>query len=143
MNKYPFSEIGVKQWLQDLYTAIIEVQMTEQNMILSCLYSWLSSRFELSESQLNYLFTLSASFRNNLAQEIAFAINNQAAIILDKQTDEMVTSTLPEDSVKVTEYESSKTQTDSPNTIGRVGETAASTLQYNGHLIVRIYYKLL
>lgn len=140
MNKYPFSEIGVNQWLQDLYTSTIDVQVQEQDMILSSLYNWLTLRFELSEDQLNYLFSLSASFRNNLAQEIAFAINNQSAITLDKQTDAMVSSTLPEDSVKVTEYESSKAQADSPNTLG-AGEP--STPIYNGKLIIRIYYKLL
>jgi len=143
MNKYTLDALGVKQWLQDLYNSTIEFQMMEQKLILLCLRSWLMSRFQLSESQVDYIISLSADFKNNLAQQIAFTINNQADITLDKQTSEKNSSTYPRDSVKVTEYESNKIQSDTPEI--PLGSEANETFsrQLEGHLIIRIYYKLL
>lgn|GEM_PF-1031534 len=143
MNKYTLDDTGVKRWLRDLYNSTIEFQTMEQKLILLCLRSWLMSRFELSESQVDYIISLSADFKNNLAQQIAFAINNQADITLDKQTNEKSTSTLSRDSVKVTEYESNKIQSDTPEI--PVGSEANEIFnrRLEGHLIVRIYYTLL
>lgn len=143
MNKYTLDALGVKQWLQDLYNSTIEFQMMEQKLILLCLRSWLMSRFELSESQVDYLISLSADFKNNLAQQIAFSINNQADITLDKQTNEKSTSTFPRDSVKVTEYESNKIQSDTPEIPIESDASEAFSRRLEGHLVIRIYYKLL
>lgn len=143
MNKYTLDALGVKQWLQDLYNSTIEFQMMEQKLILLCLRSWLMSRFELSESQVDYLISLSADFKNNLAQQIAFSINNQADITLDKQTNEKSTSTFPRDSVKVTEYESNKIQSDTPEIPVESDASEAFSRRLEGHLVIRIYYKLL
>lgn len=143
MNKYTLDALGVKQWLQDLYNSTIEFQMMEQKLILLCLRSWLMSRFELSESQVDYLISLSADFKNNLAQQIAFSINNQADITLDKQTNEKSTSTFPRDSVKVTEYESNKIQSDTPEIPIESDANEAFSRRLEGHLVIRIYYKLL
>ncbi|RKO69743.1 hypothetical protein D7322_20990 [Sphingobacterium puteale] len=143
MNKYTLDALGVKQWLQDLYNSTIEFQMMEQKLILLCLRSWLMSRFELSESQVDYLISLSADFKNNLAQQIAFSINNQADITLDKQTNEKSTSTFPRDSVKVTEYESNKIQSDTPEIPIESEANEAFSRRLEGHLVIRIYYKLL
>mgnify|MGYP001015496437 CR=1 FL=1 len=143
MNKYTLDALGVKQWLQDLYNSTIEFQMMEQKLILLCLRSWLMSRFQLSESQVEYIISLSADFKNNLAQQIAFTINNQADITLDKQTNEKNTSTFPRDSVKVTEYESNKIQSDTPEIPVESEANVAFSRRLEGHLIIRIYYKLL
>lgn len=143
MNKYTFDEMGVKQWLRQLYSSTVELQMMEQKLILLCLRSWLMSRFELSESQVEYLISLSSDFKNNLAQEIAFAINNQADITLEKQTNEKAASTLSRDSVKVTEYESNKIQSDTPEIPVESDANEIFSRRLEGHLIVRIYYTLL
>ncbi len=143
MNKYTFDEMGVKQWLRQLYSSTVELQMMEQKLILLCLRSWLMSRFELSESQVEYLISLSSDFKNNLAQEIAFAINNQADITLEKQTNEKAASTLSRDSVKVTEYESNKIQSDTPEIPVESKANDIFSRRLEGHLIVRIYYTLL
>lgn len=143
MNKYTLDDTGVKQWLKQLYNSTIEFQMMEQKLILLCLRSWLMSRFELSESQIEYLISLSSDFKNNLAQEIAFAINNQADITLDKQTSEKSASTLSRDSVKVTEYESNKIQSDSVEIPLESEADKIISRRMEGHLIIRIYYTLL
>jgi hypothetical protein len=143
MNKYTFDEMGVRQWLRQLYSSTVELQMMEQKLILLCLRSWLMSRFELSESQVEYLISLSSDFKNNLAQEIAFAINNQADITLEKQTNEKAASTLSRDSVKVTEYESNKIQSDTPEIPVESEANEIFSRRLEGHLIVRIYYTLL
>ncbi|OOG19314.1 hypothetical protein BWD42_05085 [Sphingobacterium sp. CZ-UAM] len=143
MKKYTLDKEGVRQWLEQLYGSTIELQMMEQNLILLSLHSWLMSRFELSESQVEYLISLSSDFKNNLAQEIAFAINNRADITLDKQTNEKSTSTLSRDSVKVTEYESNKIQSDTPEIPVESEANEIFSHRLEGHLIVRIYYKLL
>ncbi|WP_454880387.1 hypothetical protein [Sphingobacterium detergens] len=143
MNKYTFDEMGVRQWLRQLYSSTVELQMMEQKLILLCLRSWLMSRFELSESQVEYLISLSSDFKNNLAQEIAFAINNQADITLEKQTNEKAASTLSRDSVKVTEYESNKIQSDTPEIPVESQANDIFSRRLEGHLIVRIYYTLL
>lgn len=143
MNKYTLDDAGVKRWLRDLYNSTIEFQMSEQKLILLCLYSWLNSRFELSEEQLEYILSLSDDFKNNLAQQIAFAINNQADITLDKQTNDKNTSTFPRDSVKVTEYESNKIQSDTPEIPVESEANEIFNRRLEGHLIVRIYYTLL
>lgn len=143
MNKYTLDALGVKQWLQDLYNSTIEFQMMEQKLILLCLRSWLMSRFQLSESQVEYIISLSADFKNNLAQQIAFTINNQADITLDKQTNKKNTSTFPRDSVKVTEYESNKIQSDTPEIPVESEANVAFSRRLEGHLIIKIYYKLL
>lgn len=143
MNKFTLDAEGVRQWLEQLYGSTIELQMMEQNLILLSLHSWLMSRFELSESQVEYLISLSSDFKNNLAQEIAFAINNRADITLDKQTNEKSTSTLSRDSVKVTEYESNKIQSDTPEIPVESEANEIFSHRLEGHLIVRIYYKLL
>ncbi len=143
MNKYTLDALGVKQWLQDLYSSTIEFQMMEQKLILLCLRSWLMSRFQLSESQVEYIISLSADFKNNLAQQIAFTINNQADITLDKQTNEKNSSTYPRDSVKVTEYESNKIQSDTPEIPLESDANEAFSRRLEGHLTIRIYYKLL
>jgi hypothetical protein len=143
MNKYTLDDAGVKKWLKQLYSSTVEFQMTEQKLILLCLSSWLMSRFELSESEVEYLISLSSDFKNNLAQEISFAINNQADITLDKQTNEQSTSTLPRDSVKVTAYESNKIQSDTPEIPIASEANEIFSRRLEGHLTVRIYYKLL
>ncbi|PUV24173.1 hypothetical protein [Sphingobacterium athyrii] len=143
MNKYTLDDPGVKRWLRNLYSSTIEFQMSEQKLILLCLYSWLNSRFELSEEQLEYILSLSADFKNNLAQQIAFAINNQTEITLDKQTNEKNTSTFPRDSVKVTEYESNKIQSDTSEIPVESEANEIFSRRLEGHLIVRIYYTLL
>lgn len=143
MNKYTFDEMGVRQWLRQLYSSTVELQMMEQKLILLCLRSWLMSRFELSEGQVEYLISLSSDFKNNLAQEIAFAINNQADITLEKQTNEKTTGTLARDSVKVTEYESNKIQSDTPEIPVESEANEIFSRRLEGHLIVRIYYTLL
>lgn len=143
MKKHPFSNEGVMEWLAALYSATVNYQMMEQDLILMCLRSWLISRFDLSEDQIAYINKLSEDFKSNLAQELVFAINNQSDITLDKQTDEKRTSTLARDSVKVTEYESKKTQSNA----SYIPITADLKMNFNsqleGHLIIRIYYKLL
>ena len=141
MNKHTFDDAGVKQWLQQLYSSSIEFQIMEQELILTSLCSWLMSRFTLSEDQVIYIDALSADFKSNLAQEIVFAINNQSDITLDKQTESGSINIYPRDSVKVTEYESNKIQSDAPDI---QVESEASTVfnrQLEGHLIIRIYYK--
>ena len=143
MNKYTLDALGVRQWLQDLYNSTIEFQMMEQKLIIQCLRSWLMSRFELSESQVEYIISLSADFKHNLAQQITFTINNQGDITLDKQTNEKNTSTFPRDSVKVTEYESNKIQSDTPEIPIESEANAAFSRRLEGHLVIRIYYKLL
>ncbi len=142
MKKYTFDDLGVRLWLRRLYSSSVENQMMEQELILNCLISWIASRFELSESQVDYLLSLSADFRNNLAQELAFTINNHGDIILDKQTDENSSALFP-DSVKVTEYESNKIQSDTPQLPqGEAGEEIFMR-RMDGQLTIRIYYKLL
>lgn len=143
MKKYPFDSSGVAEWLAKLYSATITYQMMEQEHILLSLRSWLISRFDLSKDQIAYITTLSEDFKSNLAHEITFAINNQSPITLDKQTDEKRSGTLARDSVKVTEYESTNTQSDASD----IAPESAIDQQFNrnldGHLIIRIYYKLL
>lgn len=143
MKKHQFNNKEVMEWLATLYSATINYQMMEQDLILMCLRSWLISRFDLSEDQIAYINTLSEDFKSNLAQELVFAINNQSQITLDKQTDEKRSSTLSRDSVKVTEYESKKVQSDASDIPIRSDGDTRFNYQLDGHLIIRIYYKLL
>lgn len=143
MKKNQFNQEGVQLWLQKLYNSTVENQMMEQNLILNCLLSWAISRFEFAEDQIAYIESLPADFKQNLAQEIAFTINNQLDITLDKKTDAETTSTLARDSVKVSEYEASKSQsaTDEASTSTLTDEVI--TRGCEGHLTIRIYYKLI
>ncbi|MCW2263135.1 MULTISPECIES: hypothetical protein [Sphingobacterium] len=143
MKKHPFSNEGVMEWLAALYSATVNYQMMEQDLILMCLRSWLISRFDLSEDQIAYINTLTEDFKSNLAQELVFAINNQSDITLDKQTDEKRTGTLARDTVKVTEYESKKTQSNASYISIQADVKTNFNSQLEGHLIIRIYYKLL
>ena len=143
MKKHQFDNEGVMEWLAALYSATVNYQMMEQDLILMCLRSWLISRFDLSEDQIAYINTLSEDFKSNLAQELVFAINNQSDIILDKQTDEKRSSALARDTVKVTEYESKKTQSDASDIPIQSDVKMNFNRQLEGHLIIRIYYKLL
>jgi len=143
MKKHQFNNKGVMEWLAALYSATVNYQIMEQDLILMCLRNWLISRFDLSEDQIAYINTLSEDFKSNLAQELVFAINNQSQITLDKQTDEKRSSTLSRDSVKVTEYESKKVQSDASDIPIRSDGDTRFNYQLDGHLIIRIYYKLL
>lgn len=143
MKKHPFSNEGVMEWLAALYSATVNYQMMEQDLILMCIRSWLISRFELSEDQIAYINTLSEDFKSNVAQELVFAINNQSDITLDKQTDEKRSSTLARDTVKVTEYESKKTQSNASDIPIQADVKTNLNSRLEGHLIIRIYYKLL
>lgn len=143
MKKHPFDSLGVTQWLTELYSTTITCQIMEQDHIILSLRSWLISRFDLSKSQIAYVNTLSEDFKRNLAQEIVFAINNKALITLDKQTDDKSTGNLARDLVKVTEYESTKKQADASDIPSQSDFEQQFNRQLDGHLIIRIYYKLL
>ena len=140
MKKFPFNQFGVKQWLSQLYRSTVEFQMMEQELILLCLCSWLMSRFELSERQVAYIRSLSEDFRRNLAQEIVFAINNQADITLDIQSSPTDSDAGSRDSVKVTEYESNKIQSDAPAIPLASEASSVFNRQLDGYLTVRVYY---
>lgn len=142
MKKQPFNEEGVAQWLLKLYNSTIECQMEEQKLILICLQSWVTSRFEFTAEQVAYIESLSFDFKHNLAQEIVFAINNHQDIKLEKTTDHETSSTLSRDSVKVSEYETRKQQSATSNAGAAV--TADHLAQgCVGYLTIRIYYKLI
>lgn len=142
MKKYPFTASGVKQWLQLLYSAPIDLQMLEQEIILMSLSSWLSTRFELQEEQIEYIQALDSGFKGNLAQELTFAINNQSVITLDKQPHTAIGGTLARDSVKVTEYETRKVQSSAaPVSDADLSEQLA-TRTLDAYLTIRIFYQL-
>ena len=125
MNKYTLDALEVRQWLQDLYNLTIEFQMMEQ------------------KCQMDYIISLFTDFKNNLAQQIAFTINNQADNTLYKQTIEKNGSTYPRDSVKVKEYESNKIQSDTREILLGYEANAPFSRRSEGHLDIRIYYNLL
>lgn len=115
MKKNFLDQEGVNDYLKNLYASSVRVQMNEQKMIRLCLCTWAPYRFILSDEQLQYLCNLDEDFRQDLANQIAYAINYQIPIVLDKQTDAKRTAELAGDgdSVKVTAYEASQKRQDS------------------------------
>lgn len=141
MKNYPLTQEGLDDFLHDLYSSSIRIQIKEQNRILECIQSWIPYRFHLSTPQLAYLDSLDEGFMDDLAQQIAYAIDHQLPITLDKKTDAATTARAQGDSVKVTAYESwQKGQADAkeeaPNSdVTKLRPVAEATL------IIRIFYR--
>lgn len=142
MKKHPFDSSGVMQWLTELYSATVTYQIMKQELILLCLRHWLISRLDLLEDHIAYITAFSANFKSKLAQERA-RLYHQSQITLDKNTDAKQSSTLSPDLVKVTEYESKKAQSDASDIPIRPDGNRHFKRQLDGHLIIRIYYRLL
>lgn len=143
MNKYHFTQAGISQWLSRLYGSTVELQMQEQEFILASLSTWLVLRFKLEQSQIDYLLSLSPEFMSNLAQQIAFTINNRGDIVLDKKTTAEETAERSRDSVKVTSYQSNYNQS---GIAFDQTETVRKTLLAEGaegRLIISIHYRSL
>lgn len=150
MRTYPLTQQGVDDFLHDLYSSSIRVQIDEQERIIISLADWLAYRFGLSDEQLAYVDALDEDFMNDLGQQIVYAINYQIAIVLDKQTDAARTAQLDGDSVKVTAYEASQKREGSveeePPNPDHANETKRNPdnrdrRSKEATLIIRIFYR--
>lgn len=141
MNNYPLTQEGVNNFLNDLYSNSISVQINEQKMIRLCLYTWAPNRFIMTEEQQQYLGQLSEEFRQDLANQIAYAINHQLPITLDKSTDAQQTAQLRGDSVKVIAFEASQKREESVEEEPPNPEVADARKHIDASLIIRIFYR--
>lgn len=146
MKKYTLDQAGVDAWLTCVYGSTIQQQMAEQDLILLSFDEWLKTRFDLTETQIAYAAGLNPSFKLNLAEEIAFAINNHLPIVLHRASrPEAADATIRgnRDSVKVTEIKSKRTQSTSQQLADDGGGTWEEVTANGGldaALSIRIYY---
>ncbi len=141
MKTYPFTQEGLDDFLNDLYSSSIRIQIKEQDRILECIQDWIPYRFHLSTPQLDYLDALDEGFMDDLAQQIAYAINHQLPIILDKKTDANTTARAQGDSVKVTAYESWLKGQASAKEEAPKSDTTSFRPPAEATLIIRIFYR--
>lgn len=141
MKTYPFTQEGLNDFLHDLYRSSIRLQIKEQDRILECIQGWIPYRFHLSSPQLDYLDSLDEGFMDDLAQQIAYAINHQLPITLDKKTDAATTARAERDSVKVTAYEAWQKGQASAEEEVPDPDRANLSASPEAQLIIRIFYR--
>lgn len=137
MNTYPLSSAGVADWLASHYASSTSVQLSERQWINSDFSDWLEARFELSESELDYLSALDSGFVIALRDQILYSLEYQQPIAFERA--DPAPNRRNGDSVKVTEYsrKSSASKAD-PAKIPPMHTDSGSS---HTLLEIRIYYQ--
>ncbi|ERJ61226.1 hypothetical protein [Sphingobacterium paucimobilis] len=81
-KKFPFETNGVQDWKDQLYASSDQIIQQEQQLIALDPSKWIPLRFELDESQIDYMHSLGEITLDQIGRDINEAINNRADITL-------------------------------------------------------------
>jgi hypothetical protein len=84
MNKLPFTQEGVNQLLQDLYS-LPASELKDQSILVHYDFkNWVIDRFDFTSDQINFLYGLPEESVSFMASNASFAIANKLPIVLEK-----------------------------------------------------------
>lgn len=86
MNKFPFTQAGVDQLLEDLYS-LPSGELKDQSILVHYDFkNWVFDRFDFTSSQIDFLYGLPEESISFMATNASFAIANKLPIILEKES---------------------------------------------------------
>lgn len=85
MNKLPFTQAGVNQLLQDLYS-LPAGELKDQSILVHYNFkNWVFDRFDFTSDQIDFLYGLPEESISFMASNASFAIANKLSIVLEKE----------------------------------------------------------
>lgn len=85
MNKIPFTQAGVDQLLEDLYS-LPASELKDQSILVHYDFkNWVFDRFDFTSAQIDFFYGLPEESISFMATNASFAIANKLPIVLEKE----------------------------------------------------------
>lgn len=130
MQKFPFSPTGLQELLGQLYQLPDSKLSAEAASAAADLRNWLSERFELEQSQLNYLNLLDTQFIADAAEQVRYFMASRKPIQLIKQEPSQLDQSRDEPADKIVVVNGDKKSSYSPQQGYSADESLNFTILY-------------
>lgn len=85
MNKLPFTQAGVDQLLEDLYSLPASELKNQSILVHYDFKNWVFDRFDFTSAQIDFLYALPEESISFMATNASFVIANKLPIVLEKE----------------------------------------------------------
>ncbi|TCC94194.1 hypothetical protein EZ428_05290 [Pedobacter frigiditerrae] len=85
MRKFTFNEAGFQALQQELYQLNNDMLAAEAYQIKNAFAAWVLSKFELAQSQIDFLNKLNEAYVVFMAEQTSFAVGNRLPVSLAKE----------------------------------------------------------